>query len=97
MRCLVAGIEQLRRKAADSLDPQVQDVGEIPFPVYPWEAARFWLSHYAARRGCAYDARESADGIAFCRVRERVAQWWRGSMLEVSSTRTAIAERLRAS
>src|SRR5260370_36356868 len=76
MRCLVAGIEQPRRKAAATLDSQEQDVGEILFPVHPGEAARFWLSHFAARRGCAYDAAENADGGAFCRVRERVAQWW---------------------
>jgi hypothetical protein len=65
MRCLVAGIEQPRRKAAATLDCQEQDVGEILFPVHPGEAARFWLSHYAARRGCAYDAGENADGERF--------------------------------
>lgn len=56
---------------------------------------RFWLPHYAARRGCAYYAGESADGERPAMMRECIARWWEGSMLEVSSTRTAIAERLR--
>ena len=43
------------------LDLQEQILDELPFPVQPGEAARFWLPNYAARHGSVYDAKENAD------------------------------------